>query len=122
MPPDFDDTKVTVQAASVPTQRSRHPRSLMEASIDPLATISLDGKITDVNDAMVNVTGVPREKLVWTGFGIWFTQPELAREICPLVLSKGFVTDYPLTIPHADGHLTDVLYNASVYRALDGSM
>jgi len=26
------------------------------------------------------------------------------------------VTDYPLTIRHADGALTDVLYNASVYR------
>src|SRR5271163_2562437 len=101
MPPDFDDTKVTVQAASLPAQPSRHPRSLMEASIDPLVTISLDGKVTDVNDAMIKVTGAPREKLLGTDFGNWFTQPELAREICPLVIAKGFVTDYPLTIPHA---------------------
>jgi len=122
MLPDFDDTKVTVQAASMPALPSRHPRSLMEASIDPLVTISLDGQITDVNDAMIKVTGAPREKLVGSGFGIWFTQPELANQLSPLALARGFVTNRSLTIPHADGHLTDVLYNASVYRGLDGSV
>jgi PAS domain S-box-containing protein len=94
----------------------------MEASIDPLVTISLDGQITDVNDAMIEVTGAPREKLVGSNFGIWFTQPEPANELSPLAFAKGFVTNYSLTIPHADGHLTDVLYNASVYRGVDGSV
>src|SRR4029453_8917919 len=35
---------------------------------------------------------------------------------------KGFVTDYPLTIRHKDGRLTDVLYNASVYRDSAGNV
>jgi PAS domain S-box-containing protein len=94
----------------------------MEASTDPLVTISLEGRITDVNDAMIKVTGAPREKLVGSDFGIWFTQPELANELFPLALAKGFVTNCSLTIPHAGGHLTDVLVNASVYRDLDGSV
>jgi PAS domain-containing protein len=31
-------------------QASQYSLSLLEASLDPLVTISLDGKITDVND------------------------------------------------------------------------
>jgi len=44
------------------------------------------------------------------------TEPDKAREGYQRVFEKGFVTDYPLTIRHVDGRLTDVLYNASVYK------
>lgn len=42
-------------------QASQYARSLIEASLDPLVTISPGGKITDVNEATVKVTGVSRE-------------------------------------------------------------
>ena len=32
------------------------------------------------------------------------------------------MTDYPLTIRHKDGRLTDVLYNASVYKDTRGNV
>jgi len=38
---------------------SQYARSLIEASLDPLVTISPEGKITDVNEATAKVTGVP---------------------------------------------------------------
>jgi PAS domain S-box-containing protein len=95
---------------------SEYARSLIEASLDPLVTISPEGKITDVNEATVKVTGVPRETLIGTDFSDYFTEPEKARSGYREVFDKGFVTDYPLTIRHRDGNLTDVLYNASVYR------
>src|SRR5712692_2394672 len=94
----------------------QYARSLIEASLDPLVTISADGKITDVNEATVKITGLLREKLVSTDFSNYFTEPEKAREGYRQVFAKGSVTDYPLTIRHVDGRLTDVLYNASVYR------
>jgi PAS domain S-box-containing protein len=97
-------------------QASQYARSLIEASLDPLVTISADGKITDVNEATAKVTGVPREKLIGTDFSSYFTEPEKAQEGYREVFAQGMVTDYPLTIRHADGRLTDVLYNASVYR------
>ena len=97
-------------------QASQYARSLIEASLDPLVTISAEGKITDVNEGSIKVTGVPREKLVGTDFSDYFTEPEKAREGYQQVFAKGFVTDYPLTIRHTDGRLTDVLYNASVYK------
>jgi PAS domain S-box-containing protein len=103
-------------------QASQYARSLLEASLDPLVTISADGKITDVNEATVKVTGVPRERLVGTDFSDYFTEPQQAREGYQQVFAKGFVTDYPLTIRHRDGRLTDVLYNASVYRDARGAI
>ena len=103
-------------------QASQYARSLIEASLDPLVTISPDGKITDVNEATAKVTGVSREKLIGTDFSNYFTEPEKAREGYRQVFAKGSVTDYPLTIRHVDGRLTDVLYNASVYRDAQGSV
>jgi len=101
---------------------SQYARSLIEASLDPLVTISPEGKITDVNEATIKVTGLPRAQLVGTDFSDYFTEPEKAREGYQQVFSRGFVTDYPLTIRHRDGSLTDVLYNASVYRDVCGEV
>jgi hypothetical protein len=40
------------------------------------------------------------------------------------VFTEGTATDYPLTLRHRDGHgtLTEVLYNASVYRDPGGKV
>jgi PAS domain S-box-containing protein len=103
-------------------QASQYARSLIEASLDPLVTISPEGKITDVNEATVKITGAPREKLIGTDFANYFTEPEKAREGYQRVFSEGFVTDYPLTIRHVAGRLTDVLYNASVYKDARGNV
>jgi PAS domain S-box-containing protein len=103
-------------------EASEYARSLIEASLDPLVTISVEGKITDVNEATVNVTGVEREWLIGTDFSNYFTEPETAREGYQRVFAEGSVTDYPLTIRHRDGGLTDVLYNASVFRDAAGNV
>jgi PAS domain S-box-containing protein len=110
------------QSEELVRRASLHSRSLIEASLDPLVTISAEGKITDVNEATVKVTGVPRDKLIGTDFANYFTEPENAREGYQRVFSEGFVTDYPLTVRHAEGQLTDVLYNASIYRDTDGKV
>ncbi|MBI2061916.1 MAG: PAS domain S-box protein, partial [Nitrospirae bacterium] len=103
-------------------QASQYARSLIEASLDPLVTISPEGKITDVNEATIKITGVPRDRLVGTDFSNYFTEPEKAREGYQQVFAKGFVTNYPLTIRQKDGRLTDVLYNASVYKDARGNV
>ncbi len=103
-------------------QASQYARSLIEASLDPLVTISADGKITDVNEATIKVTGIPKERLIGTDFANYFTEPEKAQEGYKKVLAEGYVTDYPLTIHHKDGKLTDVLYNASVYKDVNGNV
>jgi len=100
----------------------KYARSLIESSPDPLATISADGKITDVNEATIKITGIPREDLIGTDFSNYFTEPNKASKVYQQVFAKGFVTDYLLTIKHKDGRLTDVLYNASVYKDPSGNV
>jgi PAS domain S-box-containing protein len=95
---------------------SLYARSLLEASLDPLVTISPEGQVTDVNRATELVTGVPRERLIGSRFSEYFTEPEKAEAGYQKVLSEGLVQDYPLTIRHVNGSTTDVLYNAVVYR------
>jgi len=103
-------------------QSSQYARSLIEASLDPFVTISPKGKITDVNEASMKVTGETRDKLIGTDFSDYFTEPQKAREGYKQVFEKGFVSDYPLTIHHKNGKLTDVLYNASVYKDDKGNV
>ncbi|MDP3945051.1 MAG: PAS domain S-box protein [Lutibacter sp.] len=98
------------------TNNIKYTRSLIEASLDPFVTISLEGKITDVNEASIKVTGIARKKLLNTDFSDYFTDPIKAQEGYLQVFKKGFVVDYPLTIKHKNGNLTDVSYNASVYK------
>ena len=47
---------------------SAYNRRLIEVSLDPLVTIGKDGKITDVNEATENVTGVHRKQLIGDDF------------------------------------------------------
>jgi len=103
-------TEEALQAAS------SYNRRLIEASIDPLVTIGPDGKITDVNEATETATGISRERLIGDDFLNYFTEPEKARKGYQKVLAEGFVRDYLLTIRHASGKTTDVLYNATVYK------
>jgi PAS domain S-box-containing protein len=99
---------------------ANYARSLIEASLDPLFTISPAGKITDMNNASVTITDRSREKSIGTDFFDYFTEPDKAREGYQQVFARGFVTDYPLTI--RDGKLTDVLFNGSVYKDEQGNV
>jgi PAS domain S-box-containing protein len=101
---------------------SKYSRSLIEASLDPLVTISIEGKITDMNEALANITGMTREELTNSDFFDYFTEPQKAREVYQEVFAKGSVADSPLTLRHRDGKLTDVLFNGSVYKDDKGSV
>jgi len=109
-------TEAQLRAASL------YSRTLIEASIDPLVTIGSDGTISDVNKATEEVTGVARDRLIGADFADYFTEPEKAREGYQRVFAEGVVHDYPLAIRHVTGRVTDVLYNATVYRDEAGNV
>ena len=100
----------------------RYSRNLLETSLDPLVTISAAGKITDVNAATERITGLSRERLIGTDFSDYFTEPGVARAGYLKALAQGQVIDYPLEFRHTSGALTDVLYDASVYRNEQGEV
>ena len=97
-------------------QESQYARSLIEASLDPLVTISTEGKITDMNEALTHITGISREKLTGTYFKNYFTEPNKAHDVYQEVFAKNSVSDSPLTLRHKNGKLTEMLFNGSVYR------
>lgn len=99
---------------------SQYSLSLIEASLDPLVTISTDGKITDMNIAMLNATEMTREELTGTDFKNYFTDDQKAQNLYQETFEKGSVSNYPLTIK--DGQLTDVLFNGSVYKDTQGKV
>ena len=97
-------------------------RSMIESSLDSLVAISPEGLITDANEALVKATGIPRQELIGTTFSDCFTEPAKAEKIYQLVFAVWMAVDYPLTLRHRDGTLTEVLYNASVYRDAAGKV
>jgi len=97
-------------------QASAYNRSLIEASLDPLVTIASDGRITDVNHAAEQATGLSRRALIGTDFCDYFTDRERARAGYRRVFMEGWTQDYELEIRHRDGSTRPVLYNASLYR------
>ncbi len=101
-------------------QKQLYSRSLIEASRDPLVTLNTDGKILDMNKAMLLVTDKTREQLLNTDFCLYFTNKEKAENVYQKVFENGFVTDYPLTMK--DGKLTEVLFNGSVYKDESGKV
>jgi len=126
--PILDADGAVVGASSIERDVTREreaieaSRSMIESSLDSLVAISPEGMITDVNDATVAVTGVPREELIGTAFSDYFTEPLKANAIYQRVFDEGVAVDYPLTIRSRDGTLTEVLYNASVYRDVAGQV
>ena len=99
---------------AIQNSAAKYSLGLIEASRDPLFTISPTGKITGTNQATVDATGASREDLIGSDFYDYFTDPEKARQAYQQIFEQGFVSDFPLTIK--DNLLTDVLFNGSVYK------
>ena len=118
----FADITKRKQAEEALHAANLYNRSLIEASLDPLVTIGANGKITDVNAATEAVTGYTRTELIGTEFSDYFIEPEQARAGYEEVFRVGSVHDHPLELRHRNGHVTSVLYNASVYRDEKGKV
>ncbi len=103
-------------------ERARYARSLIEASLDPFVTISPQGKITDVNHATEIVTGLSHDTLVGSDFSNYFTDPIQAEQVYLQVFSSGSISDFPLSILHTSGKVTEVLYNGSVFHDNNGDV
>ncbi|MDP3395130.1 MAG: PAS domain S-box protein, partial [Methanoregula sp.] len=109
------------RAEELLNESARYTRNLIEVSLDPLVTISPEGKITDVNAATERVTGYTRNHLIGTDFSDYFTDPVNAKKGYMMVFEDGVVRDYPLEIRHRDGKVTPVMYNATIYPDESGN-
>ena len=118
----LQDVTETQQAHQDLEEAARYTRSLIEASLDPLLTINVNGQIMDTNGATERITGLRREQLIGSDFSNYFTESEKAKKGYEAVFRNGFVRDYPLVIKDVSGKTRDVLYNATVYRNKGGEI
>lgn len=103
-------------------EAARYARSLIEVSLDPLVMIDTMGQITDVNLAAERITGLTRAQLIGSDAASKFTDPESLYRGFSQVVTKGQVFDYPMTIRHVSGRLTEVMCNANAYRDQQGEV
>ena len=103
-------------------EAARYARSLIEMSVNPLVITDPQGKIRDANQATAEATGIPRDQLIGRDFADCFDEPEKARAAYRKVLEEGLLSDYPLVLRHVSGALTEVAYNATVYRNERGQL
>ncbi len=104
------------------SEAARYARSLIAMSLNPLVSMDPQGKITEVNKATEEATGVPRDRLIGTDFADCFAEPEKAQAAFQRVLEEGLLSDYPLALRHVSGAFTEVEYNATVYRDESGEL
>ena len=97
-------------------------RNILESSIDPLLTISSNGKITDTNKALANVTGISKDTLIGSNFSSYFTESTNAQEAYRKTLEYGEIKDYHLTFKSQDNEPVNVVYNASTYEDENGNI
>jgi len=97
-------------------------RTLIEANIDAMMTLELDGIISDVNAQMEALTGYSRADVKGTSFSEYFTEPNRAKQAVELVLQKGSIVNFELTALSREGRMTVVSYNASTYRNAAGEI
>ena len=97
-------------------------RGLIDASPDIMVTFDKEGIITDANQQTVEVTGMPREKLIGSSFKQYFTDPDRAERGATMVFEEERVRDYELELIDREGSRIPVSWNASVYRDKSGNI
>lgn len=97
-----------------------YARGLLEASLDALMVIDHDGVITDVNEALVKITGRSRVSLTGALFKDLFVDAQKAQQGVAVTFKDGCVRAYELDLRDINGEVVPVSFNATVYRDSEG--
>ena len=84
--------------------------------------VGLDGVVTDINEAVVALSGRSRDQILGARFESFFAAPELARAGIAKTLADGSVRNYQLTWMTALGERIPVSFNASLFRDSEGAV
>jgi PAS domain S-box-containing protein len=121
----FASARDITEQAGLQTQlaaEQAYNRGLIEASLDGLVTVDPGLAISDVNETMCRMSGFARHELIGSSFPGYFVDTKRAADGVRLTLDTGAVTNYELTLRTKDGRVLLVSFNASVFRAEDGSV
>jgi PAS domain S-box-containing protein len=97
-----------------------YARGLLEASLDALMVIDHDGAITDVNEALIKITGRSRVSLTGSLFKDLFADADKAQRGVAVTFKEDSVRAYELDLRDINGQIIPVSFNATVYRDAEG--
>ncbi len=103
-------------------QSQRYARGLIEASLDALVFLDLDGTILDVNEATVKIVGRDRKGLIGSNFADYFTEPKKASDSIQETLRNGAVRNFELLLVDNGSNRIPVQFNATAYREDDDTI
>ncbi len=103
-------------------QAQNYTRGLIESSVDPMITVDPGLTITDVNEQMVRLTEIPKEKVIGSRFDRYFTEPARAAAGVRKTLNEFYVTNYELTLRTPSGREVLVSFNASVFKDAESNV
>jgi PAS domain S-box-containing protein len=101
-------------------QSQSYARGLLEASLDALVVIDPDGVITDVNEAVIALSGRARQSLVGMPFQDLFVCRDKAKQGVEETFAKGSVHNCELILLATDDQRIPVSVNATVYKDGEG--
>lgn len=101
-------------------ESSEYNRGLIELSQDPMLTTDINAVITDVNRALELVTGETREALIGSKLNKYFTDPAKVDKGFEETLKNGKISDLRVAIKNISGHITDCIWNASLFKDSEG--
>jgi PAS domain S-box-containing protein len=97
-------------------------RGLIEASLDGLVTVNPELAITDVNEQMVHLSGLPRRELLGSRFPDLFDDPDRATNAIRLALDRQQVTAAALTLRRRNRPGLPVSVNAGTFTDTAGAV
>jgi PAS domain S-box-containing protein len=97
-----------------------YARNIIEASIDSMMTIDIDGVITDVNEACCSLFGYLRDEIQGSKFNTYFDNPELALTGVELTYEREKLKNFELNLIDSRGLTIPVSFNASVFKSNEG--
>jgi PAS domain S-box-containing protein len=103
-------------------ESQNYTRGLIESSVDALFTTDVLGVISDVNRQMEVMTESTREELIGSPLRDYFTDPGTADIAVRRVLEQNQLKNFELVLKSRSGIITPVSFNASTFRAADGSL
>lgn len=110
----IDITKIK-QAQSNLDRSNRYNRSLIEINLDALMTVNRAGKMADVNETAVAVSGYNRSELIGMDFLDLFSDKGKAAAALINVQEMGSLQDHELELKNRDGKVIPVSFNGIVF-------
>lgn len=91
-------------------------RQLFESSVDGVFITERDGTITDVNEAVLRLTGYAREELRRLNAAETYADPSNRQRFRELLERDGAVQDFEVEVRRKDGSTFHAIYSATVRR------